>query len=98
MYCVDDFQSGDIVYVEWETITLRSNVGIVIGRHAGPYMYGSDENPSDRAVKQLYDRAVLVNLPGFTSPRAFRPSHKEIRPATEEEKRQYFADKLKYGE
>ena len=83
----DKFKDGDIVWAEWETVKLKTNIGVVVGIHPPEGMYSHDEPLPDR---------ILVKLPGYTSERAYLPDT-ECRHAKDDEIRQYFKDVLKYG-
>jgi len=87
------FKEGDIVWAEWEDVKLRSRIGVVDSIHPPQYILDFHErNGRDPGMEEM----VMVTFPGFVAPRGFKP-YTQCRHATEEEKKQYFLDVLKYG-
>lgn len=82
------FEIGDIVWAEWKTVKLKTNIGTVVGLHPPPYYH--------RGTNASLEKRVLVKLPGYVSERGFEP-YTECRHATPDEIKIYFRDKLKYG-
>lgn len=89
----ETFKEGLIVWAEWDDVKLRSNVGVVDSIHPPSYVAEHRERNGEEPL----DKTILVKLPGYVSERGFMP-WTQCRPATENEKRQYFKDVLKYGD
>ncbi len=88
----DDFPKGLIVWAEWDDVELKTNVGIVHRIFPPDYV----KEHKIRNGEEVQEDIILVKLPGYISERGFVP-WTQCRPATEEEKKRYFRDVLKYG-